>query len=82
MTQTGGKKHHVLGLEEYCQSDYTTHSNLQIRYNPCQNTTAFFTEVEQRIPSISGLGKLNSYMQKNEIRTHSYIMLKNKLKMD
>ena len=32
--------------------------------------------------SISVLGKLDSYMQKNEIRTFSHTLYKNKLKMD
>ena len=34
MTQTDGDIHHVLGLEEYCENDYTTQSNLQIQCNP------------------------------------------------
>ena len=35
---------------QYCQNDYTTQSNLQIQYNPCQNyQREFFTELEQTI---------------------------------
>ena len=37
---------HAFGLEEYCQNDYTTHGNLQIKLHPYQIT--FFTELEQQ----------------------------------
>ena len=29
MTQTDGDIHHALGLEEYCENDYTTYITLQ-----------------------------------------------------
>ena len=38
MTQTGGEIYHVLGLNQYCENDYTTQSNLQIQCNPYQTT--------------------------------------------
>ena len=34
---------------QYCENDYTTQSNLQMRCNPYQNTMVFFTELEQTI---------------------------------
>ena len=37
---------------------------------------------EKTVSSISVLGKLENYMQKNEIRTFSNTVHKNKLKMD
>ena len=37
---------------------------------------------EKTASSISGAGKLDSYMQKNEIRTLVNTIQKNKLKMD
>ena len=37
---------------------------------------------EETVPSITGLGKLDSYMEKSEIRTLPNTIHKNKLKMD
>ena len=37
---------------------------------------------EKTVSSIRGAGNLDSYMYKNEIRTFSNTMYKNKLKMD
>ena len=37
---------------------------------------------EKTGPSITGLGKLDSYMEKSEIRTLPNIIHKNKFKMD
>ena len=34
---------------QYCENDYTTHSNLQIQCNPYQITNGIFTELEQKI---------------------------------
>ena len=33
----------------YCENDYTTQSNLQIQWNPCQITKGIFSELEQKV---------------------------------
>ena len=33
---------------QYCENDYNTQSNLQIRCNPYQTTNGIFTELEQK----------------------------------
>ena len=42
MTQTDGDTAHVLGLEEYCENNYTTQSNLHIQFNHYQITNGIF----------------------------------------
>ena len=42
MTQTGGEIYHVLGLNQYCENDYTTQSNLQIQCDLCQIINGIF----------------------------------------
>ena len=41
-----------------------------------------YTVEKRQSLSISSAGKLDSYMQKNEIRTFSYTIHQNKLEMD
>ena len=36
----------------------------------------------KKVSSTTGVGKLDSHLQKNETRPHSYIISKNKFKMD
>ena len=47
MTQTDGNIHQLLDWKnQYCQNDYTTQGNLQIKFHPYQIT--FFIELEQQ----------------------------------
>ena len=36
-------------MNQHCENDYTTQSNLQIQCNPIKLPMAFFTELEQKI---------------------------------
>ena len=49
MIPTDGETYHVLGLEEYCENDYTTQSNLQIQCNPYQITNGIFQRTRTKI---------------------------------
>ena len=41
--------YHVLGWKnQYCQNDYTTQGNLQIKCNPYQVTNGIFADLEQQ----------------------------------
>ena len=48
MTITDGVIYHVPGLEEYCENDYTTQSNLQIQHNPYQITNDIFNRIRSK----------------------------------
>ena len=40
--------YHALGLEEYCQNDYTTQDNLQIQHSLYQITNSIFQRTRMK----------------------------------
>ena len=45
---TNREIYHVIGLEEHCENDYTTQSNLQFQCKPYQITSGIFHRIRTK----------------------------------